>query len=454
MTNDKLKQFFISKVKSLNQSEIKLLLAEINNPNQNSIFNKEFGVKIDEQRRKIRNNLNKILELEPNLKKIFAPFLNEKNDDTNVIDFNWSELIDFLDIVNEYGLKYDNSCDNLDVNNVLRKSLKKIGEHFDENERLLILDWLNKKESNASNQLKKYQLLIRIALSNLIDKNRLIDQMFDELFDFYLENSNVIKKIKGEEVDLHEFDNIILNRIQDEIIFKKIYDWSRDTFKTSDHDERIAMFTYVDFFVEKLWNAEFLPNWFNDVINKNDSLQQIFTPSKIKNVFTTFWNNELQKRQLKQRKIKEKYDKYHKQFTQGLCDFLIKNLNRSNLIPIAKKVLREKLQKDLINEINKISVEIMRDKFFNKNANNDFINDLEKFFTENKQIFADCSFLEKSHVDFIGKLQDEVYVQSLLSRIFSFEFRNKKMLSYCIFICSTKIIIITLLKSCVILVGK
>jgi hypothetical protein len=45
-----------------------------------------------------------------------------------------------LDNIGEYGAKYDANSKDLNLSSNLRKSLKMIGEHFDENERSLILD--------------------------------------------------------------------------------------------------------------------------------------------------------------------------------------------------------------------------------------------------------------------------------------------------------------------------
>lgn len=59
------------------------------------------------------------------------------------------------------------------------------------------LDWLKKEnlyDQKFSTILKKYQLLIQISLSKLIDKNILVDKILDDLFDFDFDISNVIKK--------------------------------------------------------------------------------------------------------------------------------------------------------------------------------------------------------------------------------------------------------------------
>jgi len=61
----------------------------------------------------------------------------------------------------------------------------------------LNLDWLKKEnlyDQKFSTILKKYQLLIQISLSKLIDKNILVDKILDDLFDFDFDISNVIKK--------------------------------------------------------------------------------------------------------------------------------------------------------------------------------------------------------------------------------------------------------------------
>ena len=427
LTNNEHKKFFISKVKSLNQLEIKLLCFALNNYDKFGIFYATSGLKSDENRRKIKNNLNKILESEQELKSIFKTFLKEQKNNNDIIDFSWLELFDLLDNIGEYGAKYDANSKDLDLNNNLRKSLKMIGEHFDENERLLILDWLNKKESNSPESFKKYQLLIRVALSNLIDKNALIDQMFDELFDFNFDNNNVIKKINGENVNLNEFEENVLTKIQSEFLFKTVYDWSIDHFVSGDYRDKIAMSSYIDFFIEKLWNEEFLPNWFNEIISKNDNLDQIFTPNKVKKAMKDFWENELNDWQLKQKDIKKKCDDRHNWFAKDLCEFLTRSLKRSELVLIAKKVLKEKIENDLINEINKISTQIMKEEIFNNETSDAFIHDLKTFFTNNKKIFVDCLFLEKNNTDFVKKLNDPIYVQGLLSKISYFKFgENKK----------------------------
>ena len=427
LTNNEHKKFFISKVKSLNQLEIKLLCFALNNYDKFGIFYATSGLKSDENRRKIKNNLNKILESEQELKSIFKTFLKEQKNNNDIIDFSWLDLFDLLDNIGEYGAKYDANSKDLDLNNDLRKSLRKIGEHFDENERLLILDWLNKKESNSPESFKKYQLLIRVALSNLIDKNALIDQMFDELFDFNFDNNNVIKKINGENVNLNEFEENVLTKIQSEFLFKIIYDWSVDHFASDDYHDEIVMSSYIDFFIEKLWNEEFLPNWFNEIISKNDNLDQIFTPNKVKKAMKDFWEKELKDLQLKQKNIKKKYDDRHNLFAKDLCEFLTKSLKRSELVLIAKKVLKEKIENDLINEINKISTQIMKEEIFNNETSDAFIHNLKTFFTNNKKIFVDCSFLEKNNTDFVKKLDDPIYVQGLLSKISYFKFgENKK----------------------------
>ena len=64
--------------------------------------------------------------------------------------------------------------------------------------------------------------------------------MFDELFDFNFDNNNVIKKINGENVNLNEFEENVLTKIQSEFLFKTIYDWSIDHFVSGDYRDKIA----------------------------------------------------------------------------------------------------------------------------------------------------------------------------------------------------------------------
>jgi hypothetical protein len=122
----------------------------------------------------------------------------------------------------------------------------------------------------------------------------------------------------------------------------------------------------------------------------------------------------------------KKYDKIHDTFANGLSNFFVNELKISKIVDMAKKVLIEKIQRDLIGEIKKIGVEAMKDRINNQEIIHAFVNDLKNFFNNGKEIFADCSFLEKNNNNFIKKLEDKDYVRDLFSLISSFKLESNK----------------------------
>lgn len=102
--------------------------------------------------------------------------------------------------------------------------------------------------------------------------------------------------------------------------------------------------------MQKLWSKEFLPNWFDKIINKNNDLKNIFSINKISNVFADLWKNEKSPSDLKRKNVKEKFDLLHERFFKLLANFICESLSCFEIIQIAKIILKENLLNILINE--------------------------------------------------------------------------------------------------------
>jgi len=76
--------------------------------------------------------------------------------------------------------------------------------------------------------------------------------------------------------------------------------------------------------MQKFWSEEFLPNWFDKIINKNNDLKNIFSINKMSNVFANLWKNEKSTSDPKQKNAKERLDNLHKRIVKFLTNFYLR----------------------------------------------------------------------------------------------------------------------------------
>ncbi len=351
----KLKDFIIAKLLDLNNNEMELFKFYLHHFIPLYFLDKKICDKF-------KNNFNEILRQ------------NSKLNETLKIDFNYSLLpsisdrfvvfVDYLNLVTKLVQK-----DGKDkYYRYAYNAINKIKEIIDEKDRLIIFELLNRKDFNfTSNQWLTY-----LSLTSLIDKQDLIETLVDENFDFDYNQSNIIKKLNGNEsISLNDFEANIFGQIQNQLLIDILY-----SFSDVEYDKRSCL----EDFIKQLFEEKFVENWFEKITQKNIDLDDFFAVDKLFDFFKKkYWNEKVNGLDGDDYNRENIWDNY-KSFVAKFANILCKNFNHDNIIVVAKNIMKKNFLLSLINGINKSAI-VGINKFANGNEFKEkFVNDLKSIF--------------------------------------------------------------------------